>query len=123
MGKLTGRPNPKRLIRFVNRKHCKKALLNKVKLSNINNDKFNSNAETKLYISENLTPMNESIAFNCRKLKRSNYTREGIVHIEHEESSKPFKIFHISCTSFFLILSLLMMKRGVLTPLSSQGID
>ena len=45
--------------------------------------------------------MNESIAFNCRKLKRSNiihtcYTREGIVHIIQEESSKPFKIFHIS---------------------------
>ena len=45
--------------------------------------------------------MNESIAFNCRKLKRSNtihtyYTREGIVHIKQEESSKPFKFFHIS---------------------------
>ena len=24
------------------------------------------------------------------------YTREGIVHIKQEESSKPFKIFHIS---------------------------
>ena len=56
---------------------------------------------TKLYINENLTPMNESIAFNCRKLKRSNtihtyYNEEGIVHIKQEESSKPFKIFHIS---------------------------
>ena len=45
--------------------------------------------------------MNESIAFNCRKLKRSNiiqtcHTREGIVHIKQEESSKPFKIFHLS---------------------------
>ena len=48
--------------------------------------------------------MNESIAFNCRKLKTSNiihtcYTREGIVHIKQEESSKPFKIFHI--TTFY----------------------
>ena len=45
--------------------------------------------------------MNESIAFNCRKPKRSNiiyahYTTEGIVHIKQEESSKSFKIFHIS---------------------------
>ena len=91
----------KTIIGFVNRKHCKKALLNKKKLNNINNNKFNFNAETKLYINENLTPMNKSIAFNCRKLKRSNiihacYTREGIVHIKQEESSKPFKIFHIS---------------------------
>ena len=89
------------IICFVNRKHCKKALLNKKKLSNINNDQLNLNAEIKLFINENLTPMNESIAFNCSKLKRSNiihtyYTRAGIVHIKQEESSKPFKMFHIS---------------------------
>ena len=45
--------------------------------------------------------MNESIAFNCRKLKRSNiihtcYNKEEVVHIKQDESSKPFKIFHIS---------------------------
>ena len=45
--------------------------------------------------------MNESIAFNCRKLKRSNiihacYTKEGIVHMKQEESSKPFKFLYIS---------------------------
>ena len=73
----------KTIIRFVNRKSCKKALLNKKKLSNINNGKFSFNGETKLFINENQTPMNESIAFNCRKLKRSSiihiyYTREGI---------------------------------------------
>ena len=44
---------------------------------------------------------NESIAFVCRKLKRGNiihicYTREGIVHVKQGESSKPFKIFHVS---------------------------
>ena len=91
----------KTIIHFVNRKYCKKVLLNKKKLSNINNNKFNFNVETKLYINENLTPMNKSTAFNCRKLKRSNiihtcYTREGIVHIKEEESKRPFKIFHIS---------------------------
>ena len=44
--------------------------------------------------------MNESIAFNCRKLKRSNiiracYTGEKILHIKQEKSSKPFKILQI----------------------------
>ena len=83
-GKTDRKTNSKKtIIRFVNRKSCKKALLNKKKLSNINNGKFNFNAETKLFINENQTPMNESIAFNCRKLKRSSiihiyYTREGI---------------------------------------------
>ena len=90
----------KTIICFVNRKHCKKALLNKKKLSNINNKKFNFNTGTKLYINKNLIPVNESIAFNCRKLKsniiHTCYTREGIVHIIQEESSKPFKILHIS---------------------------
>ena len=91
----------KTIIRFVNRKHCKKAMLNKKKISNINNNKFNFNAKRKLFINENLTPMNESIAFNCRKLKRSNiihryYTRARIVHIRQKESSRPFKMFHIS---------------------------
>ena len=37
----------KTIIRFVNSKHCKKALLNKKKLSNTNNGKFNFNAENK----------------------------------------------------------------------------
>ena len=47
--------------------------------------------------------MNESIAFNCRKLKvqlkiiiHTCYTREEVVHIKQEESSKPFKIFQVS---------------------------
>ena len=44
--------------------------------------------------------MNESIAFNCRKVKRSNiihacYTGEKILHIKQEKSSKPFKILQI----------------------------
>ena len=42
----------KTIIRFVNIKHCKKPLLNKKKLSNINNGKFNFNAETKVFINE-----------------------------------------------------------------------
>ena len=71
---------------LINRKHCKKALLNKKKLSSIDNNEFNFNSETKPYINKYLTPINESISFHCRKLKRSNiiyacYTREGIVHI------------------------------------------
>ena len=101
-GKTERKTKSKRtIIGFVNRKHCKKALLNKKKLSNISNNKFSFNAETKVYINENLTLMNKSITLNCRKPKRSNiihtcYTRERIVHIKQEQSSKPFTIFHIS---------------------------
>ena len=40
-GKTDWKTKSKKItIRFANRKHCKKALLNKKKLNNINNDKF-----------------------------------------------------------------------------------
>ena len=80
-----------------------KSLDNSNTLKMFNNNTYTNfkTAETRLYINEILSPMNESNSFNCRKLKRNNiihacYTREGIDHIKQEESSKPFKIFHIS---------------------------
>ena len=83
----------------------KRTLLNEKKCSSIDNNKFKFNAEAKLCINKYLNPMNKSIAFNSRKLKRSNihacYTREGVVHIKQEESSKPFNIFHMSKLHLF----------------------
>ena len=44
--------------------------------------------------------MNESIAFNCRKLKRkkiiihSCYSRNGIINIERTDKRRPVKVFH-----------------------------
>ena len=44
--------------------------------------------------------MNETIAFNCRKLKHSGlihacYSRNGNVYIKENETSRPFKVFHL----------------------------
>ena len=44
--------------------------------------------------------MNETIAFNCRKLKHSGlihqcYSRNGNVYIKENEASRPFKVFHL----------------------------
>ena len=79
----------KTIIRFTNRKYCKKALLNKKKLDKC--VRFNSN--TKIFVSENLTLMNKNIAYNCWKLKQGGlifacFTRDGIVHIKKSFSSK-----------------------------------
>ena len=54
---------------------------------------------TKFFANENLTPMNESIAHNCRKLKCNGlidgcFSRDGIVRIKHWEEDRPLKIFH-----------------------------
>ena len=66
----------------------------------MNNEKHNFHAGTDILVNENLTPMNETIAFNCRKLKRSGlihacYSRNGNVYIKENETSRPFKVFHL----------------------------
>ena len=47
----------------------KKALINRKKLDSIDNAKYNLDGRTKIFINESLSPANESIACNCRKLK------------------------------------------------------
>ena len=85
---------------FLNRKHCKKVLLNKRKLQNLDKEKHSFSQNTKVFINENLTVMNENIAFNGRKLKRSGlvhacFTIDGIVRIKKSENSKPLKVCHM----------------------------
>ena len=102
IGKKNNRINRiKTIIRFVNKKHAKKALFNKKKLSqNHKNYSFNTN-NNPLFISENLTRMNESLAYQGRKLKRNNlvnacYTRDGIVTIKISDHSKAIKVYHMN---------------------------
>ena len=77
----------KTIIRFVSRKHAKQALYNKKRLSQVKKKYiFNPNSNP-LFISENITRMNESLAYQGRKLKRNNlvnacYTKDGIVTIK-----------------------------------------
>ena len=59
----------KTIVHLVNRKNCKKVLFNKKKLSNIDCSRHSFTQNTKIFANENLTPMYESIAYNCRKLK------------------------------------------------------
>ena len=75
----------KTIIHFANRKHAKQALYNKKKLSQL----------------ENLTRMNESLAYQGRKLKHNElvnacYTRDGIVTAKINERSKAIRIHHMN---------------------------
>ena len=86
----------KTIVRFINRKHAKKALLNRKILRS--NGNFN-----KIYINENLTKANNFIAYNCRKLKRNGeiektYSRDGIIHISNNKirNGKAIKILHMN---------------------------
>ena len=63
--------------------------------------KYNFSRKNKIFINENLTRANESIAFCGRKLKRNSkihscFTRDGIVFIKKTEKSKAFKVHHMN---------------------------
>ena len=54
-----------------------------------------------MFISENLKRMNESLAYQGRKLKRKNlvnacYTTDGIVTIKISDRSKAIKVYHMN---------------------------
>ena len=78
-------PAKKTIVKFINRKFCKKALVNRKNLININSEmKYNFSRNNKTFIKENLTRANESIAFCDRKLQRNGkihacITRDEIV--------------------------------------------
>ena len=83
----------KAIIRSLNRKHAKQVLYIKKYTFNPNNNPF--------VISENLTRMNESLAYQGRKLNRNIlvnacYTRCGIVTTKNDERSKAIKIHHMN---------------------------
>ena len=90
----------KPVVRFLNKKHRKKALLNRRKLQNLDKEKHSFSQNTKIFINENLAVMNKNIAFNGRKLKWSGlvhacFTVDDIVCIKKSENSKPIKVFHM----------------------------
>ena len=87
----------KTIVRFINRKHTKKAILSRKNL------RKSSSPNCNFFINENLTVKNNEIAFLGRKLKRSEhlnkiYTRDGTVHILSPEihREKVLKIYHIN---------------------------
>ena len=91
----------KTIIRFVNRKYCKKALLNRKQLERINLKKHHLVSGTRIFINENLTVKNEHLAFNCRQLKKGNYifstfTKNGTVYVKQNENSRPVAILNMN---------------------------
>ena len=95
-------PAKKTIVRFINRKFCKKALVNRKNLININSEmKYNFSRNNKTFINKNLTRENESIAFCDRKLKRNGkihacFTRDEIVFIRKTDKLKAFKVHHMN---------------------------
>ena len=88
------------ILRFTNRKFAKQALYNSKKQKSI--DKSTLGLTNDVFIKENLTPVNNRIAYYCRKLKRQNlisktYTVNGTVHLisNNIKRGKPVNVFHM----------------------------
>ena len=91
----------KTIVRFINRKYCKKALLNRKQFEIIDLKKHQFVSDTKIFINENLTVKNEHLAFNCRQLKKRNYifstfTKNSTVYIKQNENSRPVVIINMN---------------------------
>ena len=102
IGKSKNSPK-KALARFINRKHTKKALINRKGLININKSSLSQSSSDNIFIYQNLTPMNNKIVFHCRKLKRNGqidkiYSRDGVIYIAscNIRDGKVIKILHMS---------------------------
>ena len=87
----------KTIVRFINRKHAKKALISRKNL------RKSSWPNCNIFINENLTVKSNEISFLSRKPKRGGhltkiYTRDGMVHISSPEihRGKVLKIHHIN---------------------------
>ena len=63
--------NGSTILQFVNRKFCNVILEKKKLLKNIDKSKLSFANDTKIYVSENLTPYNQRLAWKCRELKRA----------------------------------------------------
>ena len=83
LGKQKNKPR-KTIIRFVNRKIAKKALLNRKGLKHADTSSLGLDSH-KVFINKNLTHATSKIAFHSRSLKRNSlinkcYTKDGVVH-------------------------------------------
>ena len=87
-----GKSSKNTIVCFVNRKHCNAILSKKFETSKIDKSKLGFESNVKLYVSENLTPYNQHLAWKCRELKRagiihSSWSSKGIVKLRCTENT------------------------------------
>ena len=89
------------IVRFVNRRICKKALENKNDLHNkLDNAKLGFQSDMKIFLIKNLTPYNQYLAWMCRELKRARihscWSSKGVVKIRRTMNERAISISHES---------------------------
>ena len=97
--KFKGNSN-KSIVRLINRKHYKCALVNRKTLKSFNSEIIGL-PNAKLFINENLTEYSTTLALYGSKLKRSSlinsdYAINDTVHILRSAGESPINVFHAS---------------------------
>ena len=92
----------------------KKALVNRKKLANSENEKYQLGSSIESFISENLSRMKDNIGFEAIKLRRTRaihgwFTRDGVIHIKLDEMVRSLK-FSIKLIS--LSTAWIMKRKG-----------
>ena len=87
------------ILRFFNRKFCNLILDKKHELKKIDNAKLCFQNNVKLFVSENLSPFNQRLAWKCRELRRaskihSTFSSKGIAKIRCKMNEPPTFIEH-----------------------------
>ena len=96
-----GKANPQNtIVRLVNRKFCHEALEKKGNLKNVNNHGLGFEPSTKLLISENLTPLNQQLAWMCRELKQAGkihscWSLKGVVRLRRTMNERGISITNL----------------------------
>ena len=109
--------NGSTILQFVNRKFCNVILEKKKLLKNIDKSKLSFANDTKIYVSENLTPYNQRLAWKCRELKRAKkihkvWSMKGVSKLDdHPMSDHTPYIMMMVLDIYFLIL---FSKRVIL---------
>ena len=87
----------KTIIRFVNRKFAKKALVNRKSLKNIDKYSIGLSNSSDIFINENLTSTNSKLAFHCRKLKREGFVDRNLcITSKNVQNGKTIKVLHFN---------------------------
>ena len=95
-----GKGNPKTaIVRFVNRKFCNLILDKKHELKKVGNQKLCFRNNVKLFVSENMSPFNQRLAWKCRELTRASkihsaFSSKGIVKVCCTMNERPNSIEH-----------------------------
>ena len=85
-------------VRFVNRRNCKTVLGKKLSLNRkLDSEKLGFQSDARIFVSENLTPYNQHLAWKCWELKRAGkihscWSAKGVVKIKGTINERPIAI-------------------------------